>query len=100
MPLATPSSPLTAGGLFRSRRKDLCNSFKGTNLSGIDPKTETIVKLFHPRRHKWVRHFRWKGATLRGTTSLGRATIAVLRINLEHRVLHRQALIDEGVFPL
>jgi 5-methylcytosine-specific restriction endonuclease McrA len=28
-----------------------CNSFKGPNLSGIDPKTKKIVPLFNPRRH-------------------------------------------------
>src|SRR5712692_9401298 len=77
----------------------LCNSFKATNLAGIDEKTNKIVSIFNPRRHKWDRHFRWEGGNLRGKTPSGRATIAVLRINLEHRVLHRRALMDEGVFP-
>jgi hypothetical protein len=91
------------GGLTQSNNLALacflCNSFKGTNLSGIDFKTRKIVRLFNPRRHKWDRHFHWEGAILRGKTPIGRATITVLRINLEHRVLHRQALMDEGVFP-
>jgi hypothetical protein len=76
-----------------------CNSFKGTNLAGIDPKTRRIVPLFNPRRHKWSRHFRWDGPVLVGRTPTGRATIATLRINLDHRVAHRHELIDEGVFP-
>jgi hypothetical protein len=76
-----------------------CNSFKGPNLSGIDPKARKIVPLFNPRRHRWPRHFRWDGARLVGRTPTGRATIATLRINLDHRVAHRQELIDEGVFP-
>ena len=75
------------------------NSFKGPNLSGIDPKTQKIVVLFHPRRHKWQRHFRWDGPRLIGRTPTGRATIATLRINLDHRIAHREELIDEGVFP-
>jgi len=29
-----------------------CNNHKGTNISGIDPKTKKIVPLFNPRRHK------------------------------------------------
>jgi hypothetical protein len=76
-----------------------CNSFKGPNLSGVDAKTKRIVKLFNPRRHKWHRHFRWDGPVLVGRTPTGRATVATLRINLDHRVAHRQELIDEGVFP-
>lgn len=76
----------------------LCNSYKGPNLAGIDGRTKKITPLYNPRRHKWDRHFRWAGAVLVGRTPIGRATIAVLRINLEHRVAHRQTLLDEGVF--
>jgi hypothetical protein len=76
-----------------------CNSFKGANLAGIDPMTRKIVPLFNPRRHSWRRHFRWNGPVLVGRTPAGRATVATLRINLDHRVAHRQELIAEGVFP-
>jgi hypothetical protein len=34
-----------------------------------------------------------------GKTAIGRVTIAVLEINFSERVLLRQSLIDEGVFP-
>jgi hypothetical protein len=76
-----------------------CNSYKGPNLAGIDPNTNQVVRLFSPRRHKWERHFRWDGPALRGRTDVGRATVAVLRINLPHRVAHRAALIGERLFP-
>lgn len=76
-----------------------CNSFKGTNLSGRDIQSQKTVLLFNPRRHKWSRHFYWEGPILIGRTAIGRATIATLRINLDHRVAHRKELIDEGVFP-
>jgi hypothetical protein len=76
-----------------------CNKKKGPNLSGIDGVTGRVVPLFHPRRHKWVRHFRWQGALLLARTPTGRATIAVLGINLPLRVRLREELIDEGVFP-
>ena len=76
-----------------------CNSFKGANLSGVDPLTKKVVPLFNPRRHKWGHHFRWDGARLVGRTAVGRATIATLRINLDLRVAFRQELIEEGVFP-
>lgn len=76
-----------------------CNNHKGPNISGIDPKTRKIVKLFNSRRHSWHRHFRWDGPVLVGRTAIGRATIIVLEINLDYRVDLRQGLIDEGVFP-
>jgi hypothetical protein len=77
-----------------------CNNHKGTNISGIDPKTKRIVPLFHPRRHKWARHFRWDGPVLIGLTPQGRATVAVLEINLDYRIDLRRSLIEDGVcFP-
>jgi HNH endonuclease len=75
------------------------NHRKGPNLSGVDPKTRKRVWLFNPRRHKWGRHFRWDGPILVGRTAIGRATIAVLGVNLPHRVRHRAQLISEGIFP-
>ena len=38
-----------------------CNLHKGTNLTGIDPETDTVTKLFHPRRQNWNEHFEWQG---------------------------------------
>ncbi len=77
----------------------LCNSYKGPNIAGIDSASLSIVPLFHPRRHKWARHFRWEGPILVGRTPTGRATVAVLEINQPYRVAARQELIEEGVFP-
>jgi hypothetical protein len=76
-----------------------CNHHKGPNIAGVDPKTKKIVPQFHPRRHKWSWHFRWDGPVLQGRTPSGRATVIVLRINLDHRIDLRQGLIEEGVFP-
>jgi hypothetical protein len=76
-----------------------CNNHKGTNISGIDENTKIIVSLYNPRRHKWTKHFRWAGPILVGLTPAGRATVAVLEINLEYRVDLRQGLIDAGLFP-
>lgn len=75
------------------------NHHKGPNLAGIDPKARKRTWIFNPRRHSWARHFRWDGPFLVGRTAVGRTTIAVLGINLVHRVRHRAALIAEGVFP-
>jgi hypothetical protein len=76
-----------------------CNLHKGPNLAGRDRKTNQIVRLFHPRRQRWTRHFRWRGARLIGRTACGRATIATFQINHPDRVQLRRALIREGVFP-
>jgi len=76
-----------------------CNNHKGPNVGGIEPTTHRLVRLFHPRRDRWTKHFAWDGPTLVGLTSNGRATIEVLAINAPFRVLLRADLIDEGVFP-
>lgn len=76
-----------------------CNNHKGPNLAGIDRVTRRLTRLFHPRRHKWARHFRWEGPLLAGRTAIGRVTVEVLLINDSDRVRLRETLIDEGVFP-
>jgi hypothetical protein len=76
-----------------------CNGNKGPNIAGVDPLTGRIVRLFHPRRHKWSAHFAWVGAALQGKTGIGRATIQVLALNDPSAVAVRQALIAEGSFP-
>jgi hypothetical protein len=73
-----------------------CNQHKGPNLSGRDPLTEKIVRLFDPRRQLWTRHFEWFGAILVGRTQTGRATIAVLNMNDPQRVELRKILMDAG----
>src|SRR5437764_8679623 len=62
------------------------NNHKGPNLAGIDPRSGKRVWLFNPRHHKWSRHFRWQGPVVVGRTPVGRATVAVLAMNLPHRV--------------
>lgn len=76
-----------------------CNSFKGPNIAGRDQESQTTVRLFNPRQDSWNDHFEWGDAALQGRTPIGRATIAVLRINLSYRVALRASLMEEGVFP-
>lgn len=58
-----------------------CNSYKGSDIAAIDPDTGRIVRLFHPRKDRWDKHFSWAGPTLTGRTAIGRATIHLLWIN-------------------
>jgi hypothetical protein len=69
---------------------------EGPNLSGVDPQSGRTVKLFHPRRNIWSRHFEWNGAVLFGKTMIARATIEVLAINDADQLAARRALLDEG----
>ncbi|HEU5115096.1 MAG TPA: HNH endonuclease signature motif containing protein [Isosphaeraceae bacterium] len=75
-----------------------CNSFKGSNIAGLDPRTGKLTRLFHPRRHQWAWHFRYEGPLLIGRTAIGRTTVEVLDINCEEAVILREALIEEGLF--
>src|SRR5436305_2862775 len=75
-----------------------CNSFKGSDIAGLDPDRGKLTPLFHPRRHKWDWHFRWDGPRLVGRTAIGRTTIRVLQVNCEEAVTLRESLIAEGLF--
>lgn len=75
-----------------------CNSYKGSDISGLDPRTRKLTPLFHPRRHKWDHHFRYQGSTLLGRIPIGRTTIRVLRINSDEALALRDALLAEGLF--
>ena len=77
----------------------LCNLLKGPNLSGIDPDTEKLVRLFHPRKEAWSKHFRIEGAVIVGTTAIGRTTAWLLEMNSDDRVELRETLIELGEWP-
>src|SRR5208337_271160 len=75
-----------------------CNAFKGTDLSGIDPDTGQVERLFDPRTQVWSDHFELRGALILGRTSTGRATVAVLGMNEDRRVLLRAEILTMGEF--
>jgi hypothetical protein len=75
-----------------------CNSFKGSDISGLDPLTKKLVRLFNPRRHKWGYHFRYEAAKLVGLTPIGRTTVRVLQINCDEALPLRESLMAEGLF--
>ncbi len=69
-----------------------CNLHKGTNLTGIDPQTNQLTELFHPRRQHWDEHFQLQGVYLVGKTATGRTTIRVLNMNSDDQVALRSSL--------
>ncbi|MBI2929150.1 MAG: HNH endonuclease [Verrucomicrobia bacterium] len=60
-----------------------CNLPKSDHVEAVDPVSGARVRLFHPRRDNWQEHFRLDGATgeIVGLTAIGRATVALLKMN-------------------
>ena len=71
----------------------LCNKLKGTDLTSIDPETNEIVLLFHPRRDLWSEHFKLSHGRIIPLTAIGRATERLLRFNVSTRIKERELLI-------
>ena len=69
-----------------------CNLKKSSDLAGIDPDTNTLTPLFHPRRDKWEHHFTWNGLRIVGLTAVGRTTVRVLDLNAPARLRVRLAI--------
>ena len=67
-----------------------CNGKKGPNLTGLDPDTGAICRLFHPRQDGWSDHFRLEGWFVRGLTSIGRTTVWLLEMNSARQIGRRK----------
>jgi hypothetical protein len=76
-----------------------CNLFKGSDLTGIDPTSGDIVRLFNPREQVWSEHFELRGPLIVGLTPEGRATVRVLSMNAGQRLQLRAALVAHGLYP-
>src|SRR5262245_58722845 len=71
-----------------------CNQCKGSDLAAIDPIERVVVSLFNPRTQRWGDHFQLVGPRIIGLTPVGRATITLLRLNDEARLIDRQMLME------
>lgn len=78
-----------------------CNNLKHIYVKAKDPVTGRTVPLFHPRRHRWSRHFTWSSdfRLISGLTPTGRATIEKLDLNREGVVNLRRVLRMAGEHP-
>ncbi|MCA0452829.1 MAG: HNH endonuclease [Chloroflexi bacterium] len=76
-----------------------CNRHKGSDLTTFDPITKQLVRLFDPRNQIWIDHFELDGPITRGKSAIGRATVNLLQMNDEPRVLERLLLIAQGLYP-
>jgi hypothetical protein len=75
---------------------DRCNLHKGPNLSGIDPGSGELTRLFDPRRDVWNEHFELRGNEIVGLSPIGRATVGLLQFNTETRMRLRAVVIAAG----
>lgn len=69
-----------------------CNQHKGTDLASLDPLTELLTPLFHPRNDTWIEHFRLAGGTIQPLTPIGRVTVRLLQLNAPERIEERRLL--------
>ena len=73
-----------------------CNLGKSSNLTGIDPLTNQITSLYHPRIDRWHDHFEYFGAIISGVTPIGRVTVYVLNMNEAQRLRLRYRLLENN----
>jgi 5-methylcytosine-specific restriction endonuclease McrA len=74
---------------------DRCNSYKGTNLSSVDPVISQIVPLFNPRLQAWNEHFELHRGRIDGKSPAGRATAKLLQMNSARRVELRREWVSD-----
>jgi HNH endonuclease len=78
----------------------LCNRHKGSDIAAIDSDTGEVVRLFHPRRDKWLEHFQIDGEHVRSLTDVGRVTVQLLKLNTLERLSERRLLQVLGAYPV
>lgn len=78
-----------------------CNGHKYTKTQAIDPVTNELVALFHPRQQQWAEHFAWdkEYTVMIGLTPTGRATIDALHLNRPALQNLREVLYTVGKHP-
>ena len=78
-----------------------CNEYKSDLTEAQDPLTGEVVPLFNPRMQQWSEHFTWSlnAAQVEGQTTIGRATIAALRMNNPVIVAARYRWAISGLHP-
>jgi HNH endonuclease len=78
----------------------VCNRYKGPNLSSVDPQTQRVTQLFHPRKQSWAEHFTLDEERIVGLSPEGTATVFLLQFNHEERLIERRMLVAMGYFKL
>jgi hypothetical protein len=74
----------------------LCNRYKGTDIASIDSETGGVTLLLNPRQDRWSDHFRNENGRIVPTSSVGRVTASVLKLNTAERIAERLQLLRLG----
>jgi hypothetical protein len=74
----------------------ISNRYKGSDVASIDPHTGALIRLFNPRQDRWVDHFRFSGTLIEPVSSIGSASVRLLRLNAPERVSERRLLHGSG----
>ena len=78
-----------------------CNRSKGSDIASLASDSGELARLYNPRGNRWTEHFRLAedGVTITPLTPIGWATVRLLGLNLDDRLLERTALRDIGRYP-
>jgi HNH endonuclease len=78
-----------------------CNAHKKDKIEALDPLTRQVMSLFNPRTDIWADHFQWSDDDLQiiGSTSTGRATVQLLKVNRDGNINLRRLLKMAELHP-
>ena len=97
--------PLSAGGATVFENLCLacptCNRYKANRQTATDPETQAVTRLFHPQQQSWSDHFAWnaEATEVNGLTAVGRATVAMLKMNRPQMTRVRRMWVKLGEHP-
>lgn len=78
-----------------------CNAHKKDKIQALDPLTKQFSPLYNPRTDLWANHFEWSDDDLHieGITSIGRATVNLLKVNRAGNINLRKLLKMADLHP-
>ncbi|MEC4893950.1 MAG: hypothetical protein SAL07_23895 [Oscillatoria sp. PMC 1051.18] len=59
-----------------------------------------IVRLYHPRRDRWLDHFKLEKGEIIPLTAIGRVTVRLLQINRSERIKERKLLTQANILDV
>lgn len=76
-----------------------CNRHKGSDIGSLAQKTGELVGFYNPRVDRWHDHFLLDNVRIQPISDRGEATIRILQMNHDDRILEREILVKLGRYP-